>query len=130
MAASAPAVFCAVSSSTATSATIVSAAPPYVASQAFTEISQPYGFNNLNLQTVFRADGTEYKYFTLPANYPLERDVPKPVFVVSDDESDGCSVESVQVFAEEKQHESRHLVERFGKAQEIEQKNCLYELYL
>lgn len=37
---------------------------------------QPYGFHNLNRQSVFLADGTEHSYFTLPADYPLEQATP------------------------------------------------------
>jgi hypothetical protein len=58
-----------------------------------------YDFHNLNLQTVFRADGTEHSYFALPENYPLELATPEPVFNVYDDETDDCSNEFVHMFA-------------------------------
>jgi hypothetical protein len=38
------------------------------------EVPKYYGFHNLNRQSVFRADGTEHSYFTLPADYPLDQD--------------------------------------------------------
>jgi hypothetical protein len=42
----------------------------------FGEMPQSYGFHNLNRQSLFLADGTEYTYFTLPADYPLEQATP------------------------------------------------------
>jgi hypothetical protein len=65
--------------------------------QNLDETPQSYGFHNLNRQNLFLADGTEQSYFTLPADYPLERDVPEPLFAVYDDESDAYSTESVPV---------------------------------
>jgi hypothetical protein len=86
-------------------------------------VSEQYGFHILSRQTVFRADGNEHSYYTLPDNYPLELASPKPVFDVYDDESDGCSIDSAQVFTgslekladEEEQHENLQASKCFGK---------------
>jgi hypothetical protein len=88
-----------------------------ISEQLIDGIPQSYGFHNLNIQSVIRADGTEPNYFTLPMSYPLDRDVPEPLFDVSDDESDSSSTELVHLFTEEKQHESPQLVECFNKAE-------------
>jgi hypothetical protein len=40
------------------------------------EMPKSYGFNNLNSQHLFLADGTERRYFVLPEDYPLEQTTP------------------------------------------------------
>lgn len=95
---------------------------------------QSYGFHNLNRQSVFLADGTECSYFTLPADYPLERAVPELLFDVDDDGSDGGSNESVHVFSttpeqqsyEEERQGNEQLLKCVDKAPETEQTiDCL-----
>jgi hypothetical protein len=93
------------------------------ASSVFGEIPEQYGVHNLSRQTVFRADGTEHSYYTLPENYPLELASPEPVFSVYDDESDGFSIGSIHVFTgtlkqltdEEEQHEKLQALKCFRK---------------
>jgi hypothetical protein len=114
------------SSGSTTVISTVPAAPSYVAPQLLEEMPQCYGLHDLNRHSLFRANGTEQSYFTLPTDYPLERDISEPVFAVYDDESEGCSIESVHVFTctpeqltnEEEQHENLPASKYFSKASE------------
>ena len=66
--------------------------------QSLDGMPQSYGLHNLNRQSVFLGDGSEHSYFVLPEKYPLQRAVPEPVFDVYEDETEGCSSKSVDVF--------------------------------
>jgi hypothetical protein len=94
-----------------------------------------YGLHNLNRRSLFRADGTEQSYFTLPAgaDYPLERDVPEPLFDIYDDDVDDCSTEFVDVLSgtpkqkshEEEEQDSEQLPKCVRRAPEVEQTTAL-----
>lgn len=118
----------------ATSAATMPSATAYPATQVMAKMPQSYGFHNLNVQSVIRADGTKHSYFTLPTDYPLERDVPEPVFAVDDEVLDGYSNESVRVFTdtpelqtyEEDKQASDKLLKCVSKATDHEQTSaCL-----
>jgi hypothetical protein len=113
-------------------ATVISTLPEahaYVAPQLLDEMPQCYGLHNLNRRSLFRADGTEQSYFTLPADYPLERDVPEPLFDVYDDDVDDCSTEFVDVLSgtpkqqshEQEEQDSEQLPKCVRQAPEVEQ---------